>query len=96
MAPDLKSFFSNGKLTEQASYFLSGSKIADYGIFDNKILSRLINKFEKQMPEEIGYRDNMVFTFILSCQMANYWARNPKATPLDNKLKKVEITDFNE
>lgn len=95
MAPDLKSFFSNGKLTEQASYFLSTEKINDGGIFDNKIVSHLINKFNRTMPEDIGYRDNMIFTFILSCQMAHYWTRNPKTTLLDKKLKKVEITDFN-
>ncbi len=95
MAPDLKSFFSHGKLTEQASYFLSAGKIADYGIFDSTIVSRLIKKFERKIPDAIGYRDNMIFTFVLSCQMANYWARNPKTTPLDTKLKKVEIRDFN-
>jgi len=95
MAPDLISFFSNGNLTEQAAYFLSSKMIKDYGIFDNKIVSRLIDKFERKMPDEIGYRDNMLFTFILSCQMADYWTRNPKNTRFDNKLKTTEITDFN-
>ncbi|MCI5119848.1 MAG: asparagine synthase (glutamine-hydrolyzing) [Candidatus Electrothrix sp. AUS4] len=94
MAPDLKSFFSHGKLTEQASYFLSAEKIKSYGIFDSNVVSRLINKFKRKIPNEIGYRDNMIFTFVLSCQMADYWARNPKKTPIDNKLKKVEITDY--
>jgi asparagine synthase (glutamine-hydrolysing) len=95
MAPDIKSFYSNGKLTEQASYFLSSKRINDCGIFDSKLTSRLINKFNKKMPDDIGYRDNMLFTFILSCQMAHYWTRNPKNTSLNEELKKVEINDFN-
>lgn len=96
MAPDLISFFSKGRLTEQAAYFLSSKKITEYGIFDNKMISRLINKFEKKMPDEIGYRDNMIFTFILSCQMANYWTRNPKKnTQVKDKTKTTEILDFN-
>ena len=95
MAPDLISFFSHGKLTEQASYFMSPEKIKDYGIFDSKIISRLVNKFERKIPDEIGYRDNMIFTFVLSCQMANYWTRNPKNNRLNNKLKTTEIADFN-
>jgi asparagine synthase (glutamine-hydrolysing) len=78
MAPDLKCFFSNGKLTEQAEYFLSDNLLDQYGIFDKKIVAMLIKKFERRMPEDIGYRDNMAFTFVLSSQMANYWARNPK------------------
>jgi asparagine synthase (glutamine-hydrolysing) len=91
MAPDLKSFFISGKLTEQAAYFLSDNMLDQYGIFDKKIVSMLIKKFERRMPEEIGYRDNMAFTFVLSCQMANYWARNPKNNSLNmNQLQIFE------
>ena len=89
MAPDLKSFFSNGKLTEQAAYFLSDNLLDHYGIFDKKIVSRLVKKFERRMPEEIGYRDNMAFTFVLSSQMANYWARNPKEN--NPNIRKLQI-----
>jgi hypothetical protein len=45
------------------------------------------------MPEEIGYRDNMTFTFILSCQMANYWTRNPKV--VSNDTSQIEIFEEN-
>jgi asparagine synthase (glutamine-hydrolysing) len=89
MAPDLKSFFSNGKLTEQAAYFLSDNLLDQYGIFDKKIVSMLVKKFERRMPEEIGYRDNMAFTFVLSSQMANYWARNPKEN--NPNIRKLQI-----
>jgi len=89
MAPDLKSFFSNGKLTEQSAYFLSDNLLDQYGIFDKKIVSMLVKKFERRMPEDIGYRDNMAFTFVLSCQMANYWARNPKDN--SHNIKQLHI-----
>lgn len=94
MAPDLISFFSGGRLSEQASYFLSEDKINEYGIFDSTMVKRLVTKFERQMPDEIGYRDNMIFTFVLSCQMADYWTRNPKKIDLDINLKTQDIADF--
>ena len=94
MAPDLKSFFNNGQLTERARVFLSDSMVKDYGIFSSKLIRRLIHKFENRMPEEIGYRDNMLITFILSSQMAQYWTHHPNRRDLDVSLKKVEILDF--
>jgi asparagine synthase (glutamine-hydrolysing) len=93
MAPDLKSFFQNGKLTEQAAYFLSDETIDNYGVFDKKYINRFLNKFKGKDIGDIGYRDNMIATFVLSTQMALYWAANPKKTTLRNQLKEVEITD---
>ena len=94
MAPDLKSFFVNGKLREQAAYFLSDSMIDHYGLFDKKVVSMLVRKFERRMPQEIGYRDNMTFIFILSCQMAKYWARRPIETDLES-VRRVMIEHAN-
>jgi len=76
-------------LTEQSAYFLSDNLLDQYGIFDKKIVSMLVKKFERRMPEDIGYRDNMAFTFVLSCQMANYWARNPKDN--SHNIKQLHI-----
>ncbi len=94
MAPDLVSFFRSGHLTEQAEYFLGKKTIEDYGIFNYKFVSRLIKKFEQNMPEEIGYRDNMLFIFILSSQIANYWTLNPKSNELNNQIKTNDINDY--
>lgn len=93
MAPDLKSFYRNGALTEQVDHFLSDEKIDEYGIFDKKYVRRFVNKFRNKTIEDIGYRDNMIATFLLSAQMAVYWAGNPKRKPLSRKLKEVEIID---
>lgn len=92
-SPDLKAFFRGGKLSEQAAYFLSKDMLSDFGIFDEKKVNRFIRKFDKGIPEVIGYRDNMLITFILSSQMVNYWIRHPKHHELDSRLKKVEIID---
>jgi asparagine synthase (glutamine-hydrolysing) len=94
ISPDLESFFQNRQLSDQASYFLSENLIEDYGIFDKKIINRLINKYKKRSHDGIGYRDNMLITFILSCQMVEYWIRNPKSNKLDEKLKTLEIIDY--
>ncbi len=82
MAPDLKSFFDGGKMSDEASQFLSTDKIDDYGIFDARMVQRLLRKFGRGVPRNIGYRDNMLITFILSCQMATYWSRNPRTSVL--------------
>lgn len=94
MAPDLKCFVRNGKLSENAAYFLSKQIISDYGIFDAKYVNRLIKKFENGGPSEIGYRDNMLITFILSAQMVKYWIGQPKRHELEPRLKRVEICDY--
>ena len=86
MAPDLISFFRDGRPTDQAGYFLEANRIKDYGIFDPKMVERLLLKVKRRKTSEIGYRDNMLITFILSSQMAEYWIRNPKKMALsDNK-----------
>ncbi len=92
-APDLKSFFHNGDLSEQASYFLSEQKIKEYGIFNEKPINRLIKKFRYNVPTEIGYRDNMLITFILSCQMVHYWTLQPKSQRLEEHMMTVNIID---
>lgn len=86
MAPDLISFIRDGRPTDQAGYFLAAKRIKDYGIFDPKMVERLLLKVKRRKTSEIGYRDNMLITFILSAQMAEYWIRNPKKMALsDNK-----------
>lgn len=90
-APDLKSFFINGHLTEEAAPFLSDDAVDKAGIFDKKYVNRLINKFSRRMPEQIGYRDNMLITFILSAQMISQAMENPREEYLDESFKRVEI-----
>jgi asparagine synthase (glutamine-hydrolysing) len=93
MAPDLKSFFKKGNLTDQAAYFLSDNMIDRYGIFNKTYIHRILKKFSGKRLNNIGYRDNMTITFILSSQMAAYWAENPKKKQLAKRLKHVEIVD---
>lgn len=94
MSPDLKSFFRNGKPGENTAFFLSEELIKDYGIFNYKWVDRFIQKFRDGVPENIGYRDNMIITFILSTQIAAYWMKNPKKTELSENLLTVKISDY--
>ncbi len=94
MSPDLRSFIRNGKLTDNASFFLNDSLIKDYKIFNPKWVQRFINKFKDGIPDNLGYRDNMIITFILSAQIANYWAKHPKQFDISNDLLTVEIDDY--
>jgi asparagine synthase (glutamine-hydrolysing) len=94
MAPDLKSFFRNGRPTQECAYLLSENMTKEAGVFDPRFLNRLLQKIETQKPETIGYRDNMIVTFVLSTHAAYHWIKNKKALPLDERLKKVEINGY--
>ncbi|WP_430813448.1 asparagine synthase (glutamine-hydrolyzing) [Carboxylicivirga sp. RSCT41] len=94
MSPDLRSFIVNGKLTENSAFFLSKEMIDDYGLFEYRFLKRFLDKFQDGIPANIGYRDNMIITFILSTQIANYWAKNPKVKTLAEEDLKVCLVDY--
>ena len=94
MAPDLASFIRNGKPTENTSFFLNGQIIKDYGIWDEKYISRFLNKFRRNMPKHTGYRDNMLISFILSTQIVQYWINHPRKFTLPEKKLKVGINDY--
>jgi len=93
-APDLKAFFRNGVLTERARHFLSEKVVSDYGLFDTKMVARFLRKFEGKIPDQVGYRDNMIMIFMLSAQIAQFWARSPKTIYLDPALKRVSLCDY--
>lgn len=94
-APDLKSFIRNGKPIPLVEQFMSPGMIRDYGVFDEKFVARFLMKFAKRAPEQIGYRDNMMLVFILSAQIALFWARNPRKILLNDKTRSVNIFDQN-
>lgn len=95
MAPDLKSFFKNGALTERASFFLSPELIKNYGIFNDRFVCRFLNKYKNGLPDTVGYRDNMIITFIISSQIIYYNIRNNNNSNIDNALQQnVRIVDY--
>ncbi len=94
MSPDLKSFIRDNGPTENTNFFLSNSLIKDYQIFNPKWIARFLKKFESGIPKNIGYRDNMIITFILSAQISEYWARNPRKNHLSDDLLNVSIDDY--
>ncbi|BAX82621.1 asparagine synthase (glutamine-hydrolyzing) [Labilibaculum antarcticum] len=94
MSPDLKSFFVNGKPTENVAFFLSDDLINEYKIFDLRFVQRFMKKFSTGVPQNIGYRDNMIISFIVSTQIANYWMKNPKKYVLSEDLLKIKIVDY--
>jgi asparagine synthase (glutamine-hydrolysing) len=94
MAPDLRSFIRNGKPTDNTAFFLSEDLLKDYQIFNPKWVQRFLNKFANGIPESIGYRDNMIITFILSTQIANYWSKHPKQCSLSDDLLTVKICEY--
>jgi asparagine synthase (glutamine-hydrolysing) len=94
IAPDLSSFFRDGKPTENTSFFLNDSIVKDYGIWDPKYVARFLNKFKNGVPENVGYRDNMLVCFMLSTQIVQYWINNPIKYTLCEKDFKIKINDY--
>jgi asparagine synthase (glutamine-hydrolysing) len=93
MAPDLVSFIRGGRPTEMAASFLSPETVREYGIFDPAMVERLLFKYRRRGDEGIGYRDNMLVSFILSAQAAEYWIRNPRTAALDERLMTVDAQE---
>jgi asparagine synthase (glutamine-hydrolysing) len=94
MAPDLRSFIVNGKPTDNVAFFLNEDLVKDYQIFNPKWVQRFLKKFADGIPGSIGYRDNMIITFILSTQIAKYWTKHPKENSLSEDLLTVKINDY--
>lgn len=88
-APDLRSFYHAGQLSERAADRLSPAALADTGLFDEKRVTRFLNKWAKGVPDRVGYRDNMAICFMLSTQMADEHAKHPSTRPLDPALRSV-------
>ncbi len=77
-APDLKAFLPGGIPTDTAAHFLSPDIVRDFGIFSPRMVERMLFKNKRRVDEGIGYRDNMLISFILSAQMIEHWIREPQ------------------
>lgn len=94
MAPDLVAFIGDdGQLSEMADEMLSTPKIQKYGFFDEKMVKRFLNKFKNGVPKQTGYRDNMIFIFMLTTQLSQYWINNLPHRELDLSKCVVDIID---
>lgn len=94
MAPDIAAFYRGNQLVDVAAELLSQDKIRAYGCFDVKMVERFLRKFRDGVPAQLGYRDNMLFTFMLSTQACMHWINNPKIKSLDRSKCQVEIFDY--
>jgi asparagine synthase (glutamine-hydrolysing) len=92
-APDLRAFIRNGRPVPLVEQYLSPEMIREYGVFDERFVARFLRKFSERPPDQVGYRDNMTLVFMLSAQLAQYWARNPRKTIMDEKLRTVDIIE---
>ncbi len=92
-APDLRAFIRNRKPVALAERFLSPESIREYGVFDERFVARFLRRFSERPPDRVGYRDNMALVFILSAQIALYWARNPRQSALDERRRTVDIIE---
>jgi asparagine synthase (glutamine-hydrolysing) len=90
MAPDLASFFPEGKKGFLVEEFLNTDIIKQFGLYDPKMIERFIYKIERRGIESAGYRDNMLISFILSNQIIEYQIRNTEI-----KVKKLEKQTIN-
>lgn len=94
MAPDLVSFIDEqGALQGMAAEMMSPEAIAASGLFNADNVAKLLKKFKRGVPRDIGYRDNMIFTFIYTAQLCQYWLNKPDMRAPDFSLCSVDIVD---
>ncbi len=97
MAPDCKSFFSNG-IPEYVEEMFSDSVIKRAGLFDINKTKRLFEKCRKGLAT--GFKDNMAFVGILSTQLLynifveQFQLRKSNETDLDETHVKVFREDY--
>ncbi|HEY6011809.1 MAG TPA: asparagine synthase (glutamine-hydrolyzing) [Nitrospirota bacterium] len=92
-APDLTAFIRAGRPVPLVDRFLAPEMIRELGVFDERFVARFLRKFAERQPDHAGYRDNMILVFILSAQIALYWARNPRKARLDERMRTVDIVE---
>lgn len=92
-APDLKAFIQNGAITDIVDQFLSPETVAEFGIFDAKMVARFIRKNVALNRQRIGYRDNMIMVFLLSAQISQFWMQNPPEVALSAETRRVRIVE---
>ncbi|WP_028887151.1 asparagine synthase (glutamine-hydrolyzing) [Teredinibacter turnerae] len=94
MAPDLISFIDDsGNLQGMAAEMMNDQAIRDAGLFNHEMVAKFLKKFKRGVPKDIGYRDNMIFTFIYSTQLCHYWLNKPVQDAPDYGLCTVDIVD---
>ncbi len=91
-APDLKAFFPGGRLCPLAQEHLDPRAIESVGLFDARMVQRFTTKFSRGVPGHLGYRDNMVFCFLLSTQIAAEHARERARRHAPSCSRTVDVT----
>jgi asparagine synthase (glutamine-hydrolysing) len=76
-APDLKAFFEDGRLGKLMNENLSPDAVAAAGVFDTAAVERFRGKIARGMPPQVGYRDNMSASFLLSTQVVAAQLQHP-------------------
>ena len=89
LAPDSKSFFAGGKAADYVDELLSEKIVAEYGYFNPRPVSLLVNKCKK--GGAIGFKDNMALVGILSTQILHrqFVEDFTSAPPLDKEKLKI-------
>src|ERR1017187_270686 len=81
-SPDLKAFFEGGRLGKLMNERLSPDAVAAAGLFDAAAVERFRGKFTRGMPPQVGYRDNMLASFLLSTQVVAAQLQHPWTGPV--------------
>ncbi len=92
-APDIASFFPGGRRGELVKNYLNSDIVREYGIFEPKMVERLIFKIERRGLESAGYRDNMMTTYLLSSQIVESQIRNPEIKIVDYSNQTVSVLE---
>ncbi|MBN1980934.1 MAG: asparagine synthase (glutamine-hydrolyzing) [Chitinivibrionales bacterium] len=94
MSPDLKTFYDKKGLRDRVRELLCDAAIRDAGIFDPGMAKRFLQKHEQARPDTIGYRDNMLISFMISTQIIHHNFRHPRQSVEKDTLQTVDYHDI--
>jgi asparagine synthase (glutamine-hydrolysing) len=90
-APDLRAFFPGGRMCDLAREHLDARAVESVGLFDPRMVGRFTSKFGGGVPPRLGYRDNMLFCFLLSTQIAAEHARRAPSRSAPTSRRTVDV-----
>ena len=92
-APDLRPFIRAGAPTGVARDHLTPDAVKRVGLFEPRMVQRFLEKWKRGVPEQVGYRDNMLMCFLVSTQLVAHQAATRRDPHTPRSRRTIDVED---